>query len=73
MRSFDDPQGKRWQAALLDASYGNILLIFSPLHGEGVRQSPLGAENMAEAMEQLAAFDEGQLCSMLAEADPWEQ
>ena len=31
MRSFDDSHGQHWQAALLDGSYGNVMLVFSPM------------------------------------------
>ncbi len=72
MRTFDDSLGARWQAALLDASYGNILLVFSPLHGGEVRKQMMDAENMLEAAAQLAAMDDAGLREMLADADPWE-
>jgi hypothetical protein len=72
MRTFDDDNGRRWQAALLNASYGNIVLVFSPLAGDDIRQQLLRAENLAEGETQLAALDEAGLRTMLAEADPWD-
>lgn len=72
MRTFDDKQGKRWQVALLDASYGNIMLVFSPLKGDGIRQRLLAAENLSEGEAQLTALDDDGLRAMLAEADPWD-
>lgn len=72
MRSFKDSQGQPWQAALLDGSYGNILLVFSPLRGGEVRQQVMYAENLAAAEVQLAAMDEDGLRQALAEAAPWD-
>ena len=72
MRSFDDAQGNRWNAALLSASYGNVMLIFSPLYGDDTRQQPMPVEDMAEAEAQLAALDEGELRSLLAQSQPWD-
>lgn len=72
MRTFTDNHGKRWQAALLDASYGHIMLVFSPLQGEGIRQRLLEAENLAEGEKQLAALDDDGLLAMLDDADPWD-
>ena len=72
MRSFDDARGERWQAALLEASYGNIALVFSPLRGNEVRQLLMAAETLLDAQAQLAALDEAGLCAMLDEAHPWD-
>lgn len=72
MRTFDDNRGRRWQAALLEASYGNIALVFSPVHGEGLRQLPMAAETLSAAESQLAALDEAGLCVLLEEAQPWD-
>ncbi len=72
MRSFDDPLGQRWQAALLEASYGDFVLVFSPLQGSETRQKPLHADNLAEATAALAALDDDGLRALLAEAGPWD-
>lgn len=71
MRTFDDGQGRRWQAALLEASYGNIALVFSPLRGDELRQHAMDAGTLAEAEAQLAALDDAALCARLAQAQPW--
>lgn len=71
MRTFTDNQGKRWQAALLDASYGNIMLVFSPWQGDGIRQQLLGVENLAEGEASFAAMDDEELQRILAKASPW--
>lgn len=71
MRSFDDDQGSHWQAALLEASFGNVLIVFSRIGGEGVLHKTLDTANYREAEQWLAAADETRLRSMLAEAQPW--
>lgn len=72
MRSFDDTQGGSWQAAVLDASYGVMLLIFSRA-GDGVaRKATMSVENMRLAAQQLADMDVSQLRALLAESVPWE-
>lgn len=72
MRSFEDSHGRHWQAALLDASYGNVMLVFSPLRAGTLRRCALEVSTMAEAMAVLAALDEDGLRAMLLEADSWE-
>ncbi|HKZ09790.1 MAG TPA: hypothetical protein VJL61_03675 [Rhodanobacteraceae bacterium] len=71
MRSFDDECGGHWQAALLEASFGNILLIFSRVGGEGVLHKTLGTANYHEAEQWLARSDDAALRASLAEAEPW--
>ncbi|HET7300432.1 MAG TPA: hypothetical protein VFJ01_07235 [Oleiagrimonas sp.] len=71
MRTFIDNQGKRWHAALLEASYGNIMLVFSPLQGDGIRQQLLGVENLAEGEMLFAELDNAGLVAMLDDAAPW--
>ncbi len=72
MRSFTAPEGQRWHAALLEASYGQVLLIFSPDQGDGLRQHRMPAEHLAEATEQLAAMNDAVLAELLAQAAPWQ-
>lgn len=71
MRSFDDDQRRPWQAALLEASFGNVLIVFSRIGGEGVLHKTLDTPNYREAEQWLAAIDATRLRSMLAEAQPW--
>lgn len=71
MRSFEDPEGNPWQAALLEASFGNVLLIFSRIGGNGVLHAPLETANFHEAEQWLAAADQGQLQERLTNAKPW--
>lgn len=71
MRSFDDSEGAHWQAALMQASFGNVLVIFSRIGGEGALKTPLAAANLPEAEQLLADADEASLRGLLAEAVPW--
>ncbi len=71
MRSFDDEHGGHWQAALLEASFGNILLIFSRVGGEGVLHKTLETANYHEAEQWLAGSDDAALRASLAAAEPW--
>lgn len=72
MRSFEDAQGQVWQAALLNASYGNTTLLFSPVHGEEIRQQVLDAATFAEAEAQLYAMDDNALRALLDTAIAWD-
>lgn len=71
MRSFDDARGQHWQAALMEASFGNVLMIFSRIGVDGVRHVALEAANFAEAEAMLAAVDDTRLRELLAQAKPW--
>lgn len=72
MRSFDDERGSHWQAALMEASFGNVSLVFTKIGAEGVLRAPLDAANFREAEDWLAEADEERLRAMLAEAEPWQ-
>lgn len=71
MRSFDDGHGGHWQAALMEASFGNVLMIFTRIGGEGVLQRPLETANFHAAERLLADADEARLRELLAGAQPW--
>ena len=71
MRSFDDETGGHWQAALLEASFGNVLAIFSRIGGDGALHAPLDSAIFHEAEQWLADADEAQLRNLLATAKPW--
>jgi len=72
MRTFEDNQGKRWQATLLNGSYGNIALLFSPIHGQEIHHLPWDVENIAEGENRLADLDDDGLRALLSEAAPWD-
>jgi hypothetical protein len=71
MRSFDDEHGGHWQAALMEASFGNVLLVFTRIGAEGVLHGPLGSANFREAERWLAEAGEDRLRALLAEAKPF--
>ena len=71
MRSFNDAQGGHWQAAVLDASYGNTLVVFSHEGSSVIRQAVLDAENLRIAEQQLLAMDDAQLRVLLADSVAW--
>jgi hypothetical protein len=72
MRSFDDERGGHWQAALMEASFGNVLLILTKIGAEGVLRAPLDAANFREAESWLAEADDARLRALLAAAEPWQ-
>lgn len=71
MRSFDNEQGGHWQAALMEASFGNVLMVFSRIGADGVLCKALDTANFGEAQTLLADADEARLRELLAEAKPW--
>ncbi len=71
MRSFDDEHGSHWQGALLEASFGNVMLIFSRIGGEGGLHKALDTANYHEAEQWLAGADAGVLRALLEKAEPW--
>lgn len=73
MRTFDDAQGRHWQAALMEASFGGVVLVFGRLGGSEVLQKSLDAEaaNLGAAEQWLANLDEAGLQALLAAAVPW--
>ena len=71
MRTLTDSQGEAWQAALLDASYGNIALLFSPLRGSDLRSCEMPADTLEEAEAQFRTMTDAELRDLLAQAQPW--
>lgn len=71
MRTFNDTDGRRWQAALLEASYGYVLLTFNPFDGDEISQVQMDADTLLEAGDMLRAYEESELQELLARARPW--
>ena len=71
MRSFSDNQGQEWQADVMDASYGNMLMLFWRLGSFDIYKSPLQAGNHLSAEHEVAAFSDDELRARLASAEPW--
>ena len=71
MRSFDDNSGGHWQAALMEASFGNTLLVLSRICGDGVLVKPLQTANSSEAERWLADARDVDLRQCLDEGKPF--
>ena len=71
MRSFDDERGGQWQAALMEASFGNVLLVLSRIGAPDVFQTALDAANFHEAEAWLGEAGQDRLRAMLAKAKPF--
>lgn len=71
MRSFDDTAGGHWQAALLEASFGNVLMVFTRIGADGAQRTLLDTANFSEAERLLADASEDRLRELLAGAEPW--
>lgn len=71
MRSFDDAAGRHWQAALMQASFGNVLVIFSRIGGDEVLAKSLDTADYEEAGRVLADAREERLCELLTIARPF--
>lgn len=73
MRSFEDERGNHWQAALLEGSFGDVLVIFSRIGRDETRQNSLDAINISEAEQWLDGIDEAGLKAALTDAVPWQR
>ena len=71
MRSFTSSQGESWQAAVLDASYGDMRVVFTTSVGGEIRQAVLDADSLHLAEQQLAQMDAPELRRLLDESVPW--
>lgn len=71
MRSFNDSHGQEWHADILDASYGNTLMLFWRLGSFEMYKTPLSAGNHLSAEHEVAAFTDDELRQRLEAADPW--
>jgi hypothetical protein len=71
MREFADADGARWQVTLGRESWGTLVLLFSPMSGNGARTSILSAETMYDASLELDALTDDALRARLRESRPW--
>ena len=55
MRSFDDDRGHHWQAAPMEASFGNVIVVFSRIGDDGVLKRPLEKATSLNQAEQILA------------------
>lgn len=71
MRRFTDADGARWTVALMQASYGEQALVFTPTGSSAVYACPLEAETAAGGHDFLAGLSDAELRERLAGARPW--
>ena len=56
----------------MEASFGNVVLVFTRIGTPGVLHTALDAANFHEAEAWLADAGEDRLLAMLAGAEPWQ-
>jgi hypothetical protein len=76
VRSFLDEAGRRWEVVLGKASWGTLVLIFSPMDGTptaggDARTSVLAAETSFDANAELDALTDDALRDRLRDSQPW--
>ena len=71
MRSFTDDAGARWEVFLGKASWGTLILLFSPVGGGATRASILHAETAFAANAELDALSDDDLRVRLRDSQPW--
>jgi hypothetical protein len=71
LRSFTDDAGRLWQVVLGKASWGTLMLLFSPADGGDTRASILAAETTFAANAELDALSDHELRDRLRDSRPW--
>jgi hypothetical protein len=71
VRSFLDDAGRRWEVVLGKASWGTLVLIFTPMAGGDARTSVLTAETSFDANAELDALTDDALRERLRDSRPW--
>jgi hypothetical protein len=71
VRSFLDDAGRRWEVVLGKASWGTLVLIFTPMAGGDARTSVLDAETSFDANAELDAMTDDALRARLRDSRPW--
>jgi hypothetical protein len=71
VRSFLDDAGRRWEVVLGKASWGTLVLIFTPMAGGDARTSVLTAETSFDANAELDAMTDDALRERLRDSHPW--
>lgn len=72
MRMFEDTEGRLWDAAVAQESYGSLVLVFAERSGAEMRKAQLDASTQIEAEAELHAMSEEALRAQLADAPRWE-
>jgi hypothetical protein len=71
VRSFTDDGGARWEVFLGKASWGTLVLLFSPVGGGQTRASIMQAETSFAANAELDALTDDDLRARLRDSQPW--
>jgi hypothetical protein len=71
VRSFTDDAGARWEVFLGKASWGTLILLFTPARGGETRASILHAETALAANAELDALSDDDLRDRLRDSRPW--
>jgi hypothetical protein len=71
VRSFLDDAGRCWEVVLGKASWGTLVLIFTPMAGGDARTSVLTAETSFDANAELDAMTDDALRERLRDSHPW--
>ncbi len=71
MRTIGDTNGRLWDVAVAQASYGAHYLVFAARAGGELRKSALVAANSIDAEQELARLSDSDLRGRLAQAEPW--
>ncbi len=71
MRTIGDADGRLWDVAVTQASYGLHYLVFASRQGDDVRKSALAASTSADAEQELGGLSDSELLARLQEAEPW--
>jgi hypothetical protein len=72
MRTFEDTNGRCWDAAVDAGSYGVQQLIFAARAGGELRVCELPQHNRFEAEQHLSGLSEPELQRLLAQAPRWQ-
>lgn len=72
MRTFDDPNGRCWDVAVSEESYGTQRLIFAARNGGELRAHELTVSSRFEAEQVLLRLSDSELNALLAAAPAWQ-
>lgn len=70
MRNITSEDGRLWDVAVQQASYGAHYLLFAARGSDEIRQALMAASTHIEAEQELAAFSDADLLRRLSELPP---
>jgi hypothetical protein len=71
MRTFEDGNGRRWDVAVAEESYGTQRLIFAERKSAELRSCALDVSSRDAAERMLLELNDSQLRALLAESAEW--